>query len=383
MKHSRAVHQISFIFMAFLLALGIVAGPGLVSAVTAQESSSTPVADEELSRVDLVKQVTPAVVSVLNLTTTAPNPLTGQTRTIEPAPQGEGTGFIIDDEGHIVTNWHVVTGGDAFQVILYDGTKVDAELVGTDPRDDLAVVKIDPSDVPATVSFGDSSQLQVGQDVVAMGSPLGTFTNSVTAGIVSGLGRGGAVFNSGNPACQNYSNLIQHDAAINPGNSGGPLFNMRGEVIGVNTLGIPEVNGQPVQGLFFAIPSNTVKKMVQQMIETGTVKQAYMGVSFLPINPRLATQYQLPVDHGMGITEVQQGSPASDAGLKPGDIITAINGEEITPMNPVGAIVIDLEPGQTVTLSITNADSGKEREAELTLGETTLDASQCTLQDGR
>src|SRR5690606_32673181 len=135
----------------------------------------------------------------------------------------------------------------------------------------------DPSAIPATVPFGDSTALKPGQEVLAIGSPLGAFTNSVTAGIVSGLGRNQLYSNS--PTCQSYSNLIQHDAAINQGNSGGPLFNMQGEVIGVNTLGVPVSNsGVPVQGLFFAVPSSTVQMAVEQMIATGTVMQPYIGI---------------------------------------------------------------------------------------------------------
>ncbi|HWV23392.1 MAG TPA: trypsin-like peptidase domain-containing protein [Thermomicrobiales bacterium] len=392
MKKPRVVRQISFVLMAFLLALGIIAGPGLLSSVTAQESPATPAAatpssessdtsSEELTRIDLVKKVTPAVVSVINMTTAPTNPLGQQsqsspTSSSDLVPQGEGTGFIIDTDGHVVTNWHVVTGGEAFQVVLSDGTTVDATLVGSDPRDDLAVVKIDPSNVSTTVSFGDSSQLQVGQDVVAMGSPLGEFTNSVTAGIVSGLGRN--EFASNSPLCQDYSDLIQHDAAINPGNSGGPLFNMNGEVIGVNTLGISEISGQPVQGLFFAIPSNTVQEMVKQLIETGTVKQAYLGITYVALDPSISAQYQLPVDHGMAITNVQASSPASDAGLQPGDIITAIDGKDITPDNPISNF--NLEPDQKVKLSVTNADSGAQRDVDLTVGQAPFSDDQCSLQ---
>lgn len=376
MKQSRVLRHLSFLLMTLLLAFGIVAGPGLVSSAIAQESSTPDSSGEEMTRVDLVKKVTPAVVSVINMTTTASNPLTGQTQQIDPQPQSEGTGFIIDDDGHVVTNWHVVSGGDAFQVVLSDGTKVDAKLIGSDPRDDLAVVQIDSSKVPATVSFGDSSQVQVGQDVVAMGSPLGLFTNSVTAGIISGLGRNELASRSA--LCQDYSDLIQHDAAINPGNSGGPLFNMSGEVIGVNTLGIPEVNDQPVQGLFFAIPSNTVQEMVTQLIETGTVKQAYLGITYVALDSSVSSQFQLPVDHGMAITNVQADSPASDAGLKPGDIITAIDGQEITSDNPVAAI--DLEPGQEVKLSVTNADSGQQRDVDLTVGQAPFSDDLCATQ---
>jgi 2-alkenal reductase len=239
------------------------------------------------------------------------------------------------------------------------------------------VVKIDPAAVPATVSFGDSTSLMPGQDVLAIGSPLGAFTNSVTAGIVSALGRN--QLSSGNPSCQNYSNLIQHDAAINHGNSGGPLFNLRGEVVGVNTLGIPvDQAGQPVQGLFFAVPSSTVKVAVEQLIETGTVTQAWVGIAFYPIDAALATQYELPVESGIIITEVDPASPAAEAGLQPEDIITAVDGEEITPSQDLAAIMFKHQPGDVVTLSVIRGS--EEMEIELTLGEAPLNMEQCTLQ---
>ena len=358
--------------MALLLAVGIIGGPGIISGVVAQD---TPVTQEtpDLTKVEVVEKVSPAVVTVLNLATTSS--LTGGTS--QEMPQGAGTGFIIDTDGHIVTNWHVVDGGDAFTVVLSDGTQVDATLIGSDARDDLAVVKIDPKAVPATISFGDSSALKPGQDVLAIGSPLGAFSNSVTAGIVSALGRNQLASN--NAACQNYSNLIQHDAAINPGNSGGPLFNLKGEVVGVNTLGIPvDQSGQPVQGLFFAVPSNTVTVAVKQLIETGTVTQAWVGIAFYSIDASLAAQYNLPVDHGIIITDVQPDSPADKAGLKAEDVITSVDGEDITPTKDLASIMFKHQPGDTVTLSVIRG--GKQSDVDLTLGNAPLDASQCTLQ---
>jgi 2-alkenal reductase len=368
MTSSRPLRHLAFVCLALLLAFVSVGSVGMTSRATAQDT-----APEEMTKVEVVEQVSPAVVTVFNLATTPA--LFGQQ--VEPQPQGAGTGFIIDKEGHIVTNWHVVTGGDAFAVLLADGTQLEAELIGSDARDDLAVVKIDPAAVPATVSFGDSTSLMPGQDVLAIGSPLGAFTNSVTAGIVSALGRN--QLSSGNPSCQNYSNLIQHDAAINHGNSGGPLFNLRGEVVGVNTLGIPvDQSGQPVQGLFFAVPSSTVKVAVEQLIETGTVTQAWVGIAFYPIDAALATQYELPVESGIIITDVDPASPAAEAGLQPEDIITAVDGEEITPSQDLAAIMFKHQPGDVVTLSVIRGN--EEMEIELTLGEAPLNMEQCTLQ---
>lgn len=366
MINAPSIRRVSVGLMALLLALAVVIGPATLSSATGQTTA-------DMTKVEVVEQVSPAVVTVFNLATTPA--LLGQGG--QATPQGAGTGFIIDTDGHIVTNWHVVTGGDAFAVVLSDGTQVDAELVGSDARDDLAVVKIDPSVVPSIVAFGDSSALKPGQDVLAIGSPLGAFTNSVTAGIVSALGRN--QLSSGNASCQNYSNLIQHDAAINHGNSGGPLFNMRGEVIGVNTLGIPvDQSGQPVQGLFFAVPSNTVEVAVKQLIETGVITQPWVGIAFYSIDSSLATQYSLPVDRGIIITDVDPDSPAAEAGLQTEDIITSVDGKEITPAQDLATIMFDYDPGDTVTLNVIRGND--ESEMDLTLGEAPLDMSDCTLQ---
>src|SRR5262249_45944398 len=171
----------------------------------------------------------------------------------------------------------VVAGGQKFIVIFASGEKRDAKLIGEDPISDLAVVQI-AGKLPGIVPLGDSDALKPGQAVLAIGSPLGSFTNTATQGIVSATNR-----DFPDPSASNYTNLIQHDAAINPGNSGGPLFNMSGEVVGVNTLGIPSVNGQPIQGLFFAIPSNSVKKISQLLIKNGSVVYPYFGVGSVTV----------------------------------------------------------------------------------------------------
>ena len=203
------------------LAIGLLAGWGLSRGdshpATAQETGAPNDA------ISVVQQVGPSVVTVIN------QQMFQGFDTVQPV--GSGTGFIIDAEGHVVTNWHVVKGGQEFLVILSNGDRQPATLVGSDRISDLAVVKID-GEVPAFASFGNSDELQVGEPVLAIGSPLGTYTNTVTEGIVSALGR--------DLPQSNYNNLIQHDAAINPGNSGGPLFNLQGQVIGVNTLGVSE-----------------------------------------------------------------------------------------------------------------------------------------------
>lgn len=357
--------------------IAMVIGALLFFPPTTLAQDSTPTSVEDRSAADVVEQVAPAVVTVYNLDVLEG----GFGQQAQTVPQGTGTGFIIDQEGHVVTNWHVVTGGEQYAVQLYDGTLVEAELIGEDPRDDLAVVRIDPASVPATVAFGDSDALRPGEGVIAIGSPLGQFTNTVTEGIVSGLGRDN--LGTGNNFCQTYANLIQHDAAINPGNSGGPLFNMAGEVIGVNTLGLPTGDsGTPLQGLFFAVPSSTVITAAEQLIANGTISAPYIGVLSEDINPGIAEANNLPVDFGNLIVEVSPDSPANEAGLQPDDIITAIGDTQISQEQSLGSIIVEQhQPGDTVQLTIVR--DGEEQTVDLTIGEAPAEVFEaCTLQGG-
>ncbi len=358
-------HVLRRLLVAVMVVFGLLAsGSGGASALAADSlPTSAPLLAQDdkvdLEIDDLVEQVLPAVVTVYNLTYLQ----NGMGEDVE-VTQGAGTGFIIDEEGHIVTNWHVVTAGDEFAVALYDGTLVEAELVGTDARDDLAVVKIDPSDVPAVVELGDSDTLRPGETIVAIGSPLGQFPNTVTAGIVSALGRDdfGGLSN-----CQNYSNLIQHDAAINPGNSGGPLFNLQGQVVGVNTLGVPLTqDGTPVQGLYFAVPSTTVKTVAEQLIRDGRISAPYLGITNQPITEGEFAANNLDYPGGVLVTDVGAGTPADEAGLQVDDVILQINGEQITIDRGLAAIMLDYEPGDQVTLTVFR--NGNEIELQLTLG---------------
>jgi 2-alkenal reductase len=303
---------------------------------------------------EVVEEVAQGVVTVIN-EQRAP----GQ---VDPAamPAGSGTGLVIDGAGHVVTNEHVVRGGDQFSIIFSDGTEREATLVGADPVSDLAVIRID-GEVPETLILGDSSQLRVGDSVLAIGSPLGAFTSTVTGGIVSALGRDF-------PGSSFYTNLIQHDAAINPGNSGGPLVNMAGEVIGVNTLGIPETERGPVQGIFFAIPSNTVAKIAEQLIENGRVVYPYLGIqSTQQVSPRVAAQNELDVDSGALVMEVVPGGPASDAGVRAGDVILSIDGQAITDQTSMTEVLFNHEPGETVPIQLQRGD--EQLEVEIQLGE--------------
>ena len=346
--------------IALLLAGGLFSAVGAVPA-NAQDAATPPPATSEYPAVNVVQQVGPAVVTVINEQTVQG----GLGTSTQLQPVGSGTGFIIDDQGHIVTNWHVVTGGQQFQVVFASGETRKAKLVGSDQISDLAVVQVS-GDVPGTVDFGDSDLLLPGEPVLAIGSPLGQFENTVTEGIVSATNRDFPFDPSQGATQQNYTNLIQHDAPINPGNSGGPLLNLDGEVVGVNTLGIPSENGQPVQGLFFAIPSNTVQQITQQLIENGSVAYAYMGVNVVELDPTIAAQNQLDVDYGAYVTAVNPGDPAADAGIEVNDIITAIGDQQVDQNNTFTEILYSHQPGETVSVTIDRG--GKQQTVDVTLG---------------
>jgi S1-C subfamily serine protease len=309
----------------------------------------------------IVERVMPAVVTVINVQQFG-NGFFGN----QALEAGRGTGFIIDGTGDIVTNEHVVREGTSFQVILSTGEKRDATLVGSDPFSDLAVVRMQGA-IPATVSFGDSDSLLQGQPVLAIGSPLGEFTGTVTSGIISALHRDFPSDPSLGTGEGIYTDLIQHDAPINPGNSGGPLFDIAGRVIGVNTLGIPQSGTTPVQGLFFAIPSNHVATIVSQLIEKGRVSYPYIGVQYAPLSPDLAAQNDLPVDFGAYVESVVPNGPADRAGIRPGDIITAIGNTRITEQTTFTEALFAQAPGQTVT--VTALRGNNEQTFQVTLSE--------------
>ena len=270
--------------------------------------------DIETSITQSVEKVGPAVVTVVG-TIPGQNTFFG--------PEGDqtvsGTGFFITDQGYILTNNHVVEGTKEVNIVLSDGTEQKATIVGTDLYSDIAVLKTDGK-VPAVAKLGNSDVLQPGESVIAIGSPLGNFKNTVTVGVVSATGRS---IDTGNG--YQIEDLIQTDAAINHGNSGGPLVNLAGEVIGINTLIVRNTDsGDVAEGLGFAIPVNTAQAVAQQIIEKGYFARPYMGISFQPINPEIAAQYDLPAQWGVYITRVADNSPASKAGLQEGDIITKV-----------------------------------------------------------
>jgi len=321
-------------------------------------SEQVKLVTEESAIVQAVRKVGPAVVTVVNK---LPPQRGFWGRAYQP--EARGTGIFIDRSGYIVTNNHVVEGYRSLSVILANGESRDARLVGTDAFSDLAVLKIDGDNYP-TVEFGDSDALQPGQVVIAIGSALGDFRNTVTVGVVSAVGRSLETDRG-----YNMEGLIQTDAAINKGNSGGPLINSQGQVIGINTLiaGRSTTTDVVAEGLGFAIPSNTVREVTRQLIRTGKVIRPYLGVSSQMVTPSIASYYDLPVNTGVLITRVLPGTPASQAGLMAGDIILKINDEPINEQNPFLNVLMRHKVGERVRLLINRG--GREITLEVTLGQ--------------
>jgi len=264
-----------------------------------------------------------------------------------PVDAGLGSGVIYDAQGYLITNNHVVEGANAIDVVLADGTRLDAILVGRDPSIDIAVVKIDPTKVPAVATLGDSDKIKPGQRVIAIGSPE-ALENTVTEGIISGTNR----TIQADPVTS-YVGLIQTDAAINHGNSGGPLLDAGGVVIGINTLGIRD---EQAEGLNFAIPINRVKQAAQTIVTKGggsvVITRAYLGVNFVALDKVKAQQYGTKVTDGAYVTDIDSGSPAEKAGLKKGDVITAVNGTKLDARTMLGDILSAAKPGDKAAFTV-------------------------------
>ena len=278
-------------------------------------------------------------------------------RWLRRVPPGSGSGIILDVEGHILTNNHVVEGRDDISVILHDERKFKATVVGTDPKTDLAVIKIDAPDLHP-LKMGDSDLLEVGDWVIAVGSPFG-LQQTVTHGIVSAKGRTSVGVGI------DYQDFIQTDASINPGNSGGPLLNMRGEVVGVNTA--IATNGDAVNaGIAFTIPSNMAIKIADQLKAHGAVTRGYLGIVPLPIEPADAEIFGLPAANGVLVERIVRRSPADRAGLQIEDVIIAVNDVEIVNYQQFRTLVADLHPDERARLRVIR--DGKETQVHVRMG---------------
>ena len=316
--------------------------------------------DESNAVIEAVNRVAPAVV----LVQVSSGGLFG-------GAEGTGSGVIYDADGWILTNRHVVEDAESLIVELNDGRTFDATLYGIDPLTDLAIIKVDATELPVA-PLGSSRDLEPGQLAIAIGNPLG-YKHTVTTGIVSGLGRQITASDATQSSAETLRNLIQTDAAINPGNSGGPLVNSAGQVIGINTA-----VSTTAQGLGFAIPIDVAKPIMQQALDGEELVRPWIGVYYTPISPAMAEAEGLQVDYGALISSATEGqsaifpgSPAEAAGLRDGDIIVGLNGEPLTEESDLGTLILPHAPGDTITLRVLRDDTATE--IEVTLGELPAD----------
>ena len=330
-------------------------GPSWVSREPVQltEAQAAPALDnEEQNNVDVYRRVAPSVV---NITTTV---VSYDFFFGAQSQEGVGSGFIIDKEGHILTNYHVISGARKLEVILANKKNYPATVVGSDKSHDLAVVQIKAPNLQP-VTLGSSSALQVGQKVLAIGNPFGVFNGTMTRGIVSSIRQ------VQEPDGTYIDEAIQTDAAINPGNSGGPLLNSRGEVVGINTM-IASQNGGSV-GLGFAIPINAAKSVINDLVQYGRVRRPTLGIRAVPLqmSSELAQELDLPVDHGVLVMEVMPGSAAARVGIKGGnqrvyygnyelmiggDLIVEVDGQQIKDAQHLNHVLSNHRSGDTVTI---------------------------------
>ena len=337
-----------------------------------------PQTTQEEKVIDVVKQYSPAVVSII-ISKKVPvyeyehyNPFEGdpffnnfspfgfeipKQKGTQEKEVGAGSGFIVSKDGIVLTNKHVVLDKNAkYTILAADGSKYKAKVLARDPFEDLAVLQIESNERSfPTVKLGDSNKLQIGQSVVAIGNALGQFHNTVSVGVISGLGR--KITASGGSFVESLQDVIQTDAALNPGNSGGPLLNLRGEVIGIN---VAIVQGSETIG--FSIPINQARKDIRQIRNKGEIVYPYLGIYYTPITKTLQEKFNLPVEYGIWIGRDTRGdkaskavlpnTPAQKAGLKRDDIILEFNGEKITSDNPLSKIIQKYNPGDTVKLKV-------------------------------
>jgi serine protease DegQ len=267
---------------------------------------------------------------------------------------GLGSGVIISSRGYILTNQHVVEAADEIEVALADGKKFTAKVVGSDPETDLAVLKVEAQHLPA-ITLGQAENLRVGDVVLAIGNPLGV-GQTVTMGIVSALHRTGLSINT-------FENFIQTDAAINQGNSGGALIDSSGNLVGINTAILSQTGGSI--GIGFAIPVSTAKQVMEQLIDTGAVTRGWVGVELQEITADLAESFKLSTTAGVLVAGVQHGSPADRAGIKPGDIVVAVDGKQVRDPDSMRNLIVALVPGKQSTLKLKRGQSELELQVQV------------------
>jgi S1-C subfamily serine protease len=366
----------AYIALLSILILGAARGmltapqPALAAAPTptvASSSASASISASDFSAAirDVAQKVKPAVVQITNEQTEV-NLLTQQPFTV---PAGVGSGIIYDNQGHILTNDHVIEGAQKLLVSLPDGRSFQAKLIGADPMTDLAVLQISGSNLPVA-AIGDSSQLQVGDWVVAIGNALALPGGpTVSAGVVSALGRTvqepGSSSTSSGPF---LFDVIQTDAPINPGNSGGPLVNLAGQVVGINTLVAGQAEpGVQAQGIGFAISMAAAKPVADQLVATGKVIHPSLGIQYVPLNPAIAFQLGIQQTEGIVVANVVAGSPADSAGLRTKDVITAVDNIQLKSDSTLAQIISTHKPGDVVTLTVLRGN--QQMTIKVTLGQ--------------
>ncbi len=377
MRRKRLISQVSWMLTLLVFSLTLIAAQCIAQTDANQDEDILNRSSQAI--VNVVKRSKPAVVNVKVEKTTTANPgglgpedlyndpffrhfFGPQFRQRQQKPQefkehALGSGFIISKDGYILTNNHVVQGADSIKVMLSDNRNFDAKVIGTDPDTDVALIKInDPENLPV-LPLGDSSKLEAGQWVIAIGNPFG-LTQTVTVGVISATGRSSV-------GISDYEDFIQTDAAINPGNSGGPLINGNGEVIGINSAIFSRTGGY--MGIGFAIPINLAKSVEAQLQKSGKVTRGWLGVVIQNVDKNLADSFGLKKVGGILISEVQKNSPASAAGLQQGDVILRLNGVELHNVSDLRNQIALIQPGSKVILDIMR--SSREMKIQVTIGE--------------
>ena len=351
--------------VVLLTSLGIASGIYIQKLKTGDSTTSlnssndgnASVTNEESTIASIAEKVGPSVVSIVTKSQ-------AQSYYGTATQQGAGTGIIVSANGYVMTNNHVIADTTDVSVIDSEGVQYDnVTVVGRDPLNDVAFLKIKSDTVFKPASLGNSSTLRIGQQVVAIGNALGQYSNTVTSGIISGVGRP-ITASTGSGGTESLTDLIQTDASINPGNSGGPLLNMAGQVIGINTAIAEDANG-----IGFSIPINSTKGVLAGVLENGKVSRAFLGVNYLSITPEVAKEYKLSTKDGAYVfaqngSAVASGSPAEKAGIKNGDVITKIDGAVIGDNGGLSSIIGQYRPGDTV--NVTYLRDGKEQTTKLT-----------------
>lgn len=326
----------------------------LTDHATTKDDGNALTSSAETTISAVASKVSPSIVSIVTQ-------LQSSSRYSSGLQEAAGSGVIVSSDGVVLTNKHVVSSAKKVQIVLSDGTEYDdVKILGTDPLNDLAFLKIENAKNLPAAELGDSSTIKIGQSVIAIGNALGEYHNTVTSGIISGLGRSLVASDVTGTSTESLSGLIQTDAAINSGNSGGPLLNTSGQVIGINTA-----IAQDAENMGFSIPINSAKGILKRVLAGKSVEHAYLGVRYVAVNAAVAKKYNLTTKTGAyvmgtnGQSAVVSGSPASKAGIKEGDVIIKINGLAVGERGDVSSLISEYAPGETIEVTLVRGKDTK------------------------